>query len=94
MTASNPLSRNIRSLGRDAATHLYKLGQAVRLKSGHGQRSPGLYHIKGTLPPMGEAPQYRIRNDSEGHERVSPQEALEPAPEGSALIEKVFGRRK
>jgi hypothetical protein len=94
VTASNLLSRNIRSLGRDGPTHLYNVGQTVRLKSGHGQRSSGLYRIMGTLPPIGDAPQYRIRNDSEGHERVVPEEALEPAPEGSSLIEKAFGHRK
>jgi hypothetical protein len=54
-----------------------------------------IYHITGTLPPRGEFPQYRIRNDNERHERVAAQDDLEPvspssAGEGAALIERTF----
>lgn len=61
-------------------THLYAVGQSVRLKGGLFQRvkATAIYHITGTLPPRGESPQYRIRNDDERHERVAIQEDLEP----------------
>jgi hypothetical protein len=66
---------------------------------GFMQRSQiaGIYRITGTLPPRGELPQYRIRNDSERHERVATQDNLEPVnissgSEGATLIERTFGR--
>ena len=80
-----------------ASTHLFTVGQAVRLKVGLGQRpqTGGLYHITGTLPSDGNSPQYRIRNDEERHERVTTQDHLEPAgsPSGggsAALIGRTF----
>jgi hypothetical protein len=96
MTVANPVQWNIRPPGHDAAMHLYTVGQTVRLKRGsrHQSQSTGLYRITGTLPAREDSPQYRIRNDAEGHERVLPQEALEPAHEGSALIERTFGHGK
>jgi hypothetical protein len=82
----------------DAPTHLYAVGQAVRLKGGFMLRSQAasIYHIIGTLPSLGELPQYRIRNDDERHERVATQDDLEPArtssgSEGTILIERTFG---
>jgi hypothetical protein len=82
----------------DAPTHLYAVGQAVRLKGGFMQRSQGasIYHITGTLPSRGELPQYRIRNDRERHERVATQDNLEPVrassrSAGTALIQRTFG---
>jgi hypothetical protein len=82
----------------DAPTHLYALGQAVRLKGGFMRRSQcaSIYHITGTLPSRGELPQYRIRNDDERHERVATQDNLEPVStssgsEGDTLIERTFG---
>jgi hypothetical protein len=82
----------------DAPTHLYAVGQAVRLKGGFMQRSQGasIYHITGTLPSRGELPQYRIRNDEERHERVATQDNLElvstsSGSEDDTLIERTFG---
>lgn len=82
----------------DAKTHLYAVGQAIRLKGEFMQRSQavGIYHITGTLPPTGEFPQYRIRNDDERHERVATQDNLDPVntssgSEGATLIERTFG---
>lgn len=87
-----------RPMRPDAATHLYAVGQAVRLKGGFMQRpqTAGIYHITGTLPPAGGLPQYRIRNDDEHHERVTTQDRLEPvnapsARAGATLIERTFG---
>ncbi len=98
MNAPNLSRRTFRSMSPDAPTHLYAVGQAVRLKGGFMRRSQGanIYHITGTLPSRGELPQYRIRNDDERHERVATQDNLEPAKtssgsEGATLIEKTFG---
>ena len=78
---------------REVPTHLFNIGQAVRLKG--GLRGPALpadvYYITGTLPPVGESLQYRIRNDDERYERVTTQDSLEPVgtsqPGGTTLIE-------
>jgi len=66
--------------GPESATHLYIVGQPVRLKGGVMQRfqAAAIYHITGTMPPSGDSPQYRIRNDEERHERVAIQDDLEP----------------
>ncbi|WP_407941370.1 hypothetical protein [Mesorhizobium xinjiangense] len=55
-----------------------------------------IYHITGMLPPSGDSPQYRIRNDDERHERVTTQNSLEPvgmspSGDGENLIERTFG---
>jgi hypothetical protein len=98
MNAPNLSRRITRPMRADAPTHLYAVGQAVRLKGGFVRRSLGasIYHITGTLPSRGELPQYRIRNDDERHERVATQDSLEPVStssgsEGDTLIERTFG---
>jgi hypothetical protein len=97
MTASNILRCASRPIRPDGATHLFTVGQVVRLKGGFGQRSQSteIYRIAGTLPPSGDSPQYRIRNDDERHERVTTQDNLEPVRtssggEGATLIERTF----
>jgi hypothetical protein len=96
MTAPITLQRG-RHLRRDTATHLFSVGQAVRLKAGFGRPAlPGdVYHVTGMLPPQGNSPQYRIRNDEERHERVATQDSLEPVgisrPDDETLIERTFG---
>lgn len=82
----------------EAPTHLFKVGQTVTLKSEFGRRaSPtDIYQITATLPPHGGSPQYRIRNDDEGHERVATQDSLEQADSSqpgsdATLIERTFG---
>ncbi|MBS3652571.1 hypothetical protein KEU06_28755 [Pseudaminobacter sp. 19-2017] len=98
MTAARTFQRHPRPIRRDPTTHLFTVGQAVRLKGGFGRpfQSADIYRITGTLPPRGESPQYRIRNDEERHERVTTQDSLEavgisPAEEGATLIERTFG---
>lgn len=100
MTTTNILQRNGRPVRRDAVPHLFTVGQAVRLKRGYrGTALPAdIYHITGTLPPSGGAPQYRIRNENARHERVTTQAGLEPvrmssADEGATLIERTFGNQ-
>jgi hypothetical protein len=95
MTATNVQQRNARPIRRDSPTHLFTVGQAVRLKGGPS-RSAAIYHITGTLPPRGDSPQYRIRNDGERHERMTTQDNLEPvgmsqSGDGATLIERTFG---
>lgn len=98
MTATTIPQRNFHPAGRDPATHLFKVGQAVRLKAGFGRTNPatGVYHVTGTLPPRGNSPQYRVRNDAERHERVTTQDSLEAVEtprrsDDATLIERTFG---
>jgi hypothetical protein len=98
MTAMSILRRNARANRREAPTHLFAIGQTVRLRGNFGTfpKTSEVYHITGTLPPRGDSPQYRIRSDGERHERVTTQDSLEPArasqfSEGATLIERTFG---
>lgn len=93
MTAGGFIHRIVRPV---AATHLFMVGQAVRLKGSFGgQKTAQIYHIISTLPPTGGSPQYRIRNDDERYERVTTQDSLEPATpqpgSGETLMERTFG---
>jgi len=98
MTSANIRQHHVRPIRREAATHLFAVGQAVRLRSGFRGpfRFTGIYHITGTLPPTGDSPQYRIRSDDEPYERVTTQESLQAAllsTDGSAtLVEGTFGQ--
>lgn len=98
MTSSTSIQRTARQFRREVPTHLFTIGQAVRLKRGFAR--PGLaadiYRITGTLPSRGDSLQYRIRNDDERHERVTTQDSLEPVDmsqtgDGATLIERTFG---
>ena len=98
MTIANILQRKARPIRREAATHLFTVGQAVRLRGGFPgpSRFAGVYHITGMLPPVRGTPQYRIRSDDERHERVTTQDSLEavsisPASVSATLIERTFG---
>lgn len=95
MTPANTSQRTKRSLLPHSATRLFTIGQAVRLKGGF-RRSGDIYLITAELPPSGDSPQYRIRNQDERFERVTTQDNLErvATPTGSesaTLIEKSFG---
>jgi hypothetical protein len=86
-----------RAVPRNAAKHLFSIGQSVRLKGGF-QTSPKLgdvYRITATLPPRDNLFQYRIRHDEERHERVATQDRLEPVsldqPDGATLMKRTFG---
>jgi len=66
---------------RDSAVHLFKVGQSVRLRNGFERppRAADLFRITDTLPPSGGSPQYRIRSDTERHERMATEDSLEAA---------------
>jgi hypothetical protein len=53
-------------------SHLYLVGEAVALKprAGHFAKSDYVFTVRAHLPPLGDAPQYRIKSGSEPHERV------------------------
>lgn len=98
MTATSFMHRNNRPIRRDVATHLFAVGQAVRLKGGFGttSQSGDIYHVTATLPPRGNSLQYRVRNDDERYERVTTQDSLESVEiqqsgDGTTLIERTFG---
>src|SRR5690606_16768312 len=87
-----------RPIRREAQTHLFAIGQAVRLKGGLARPTlpEDVYHITRMLPPSAGSPQYRIRNEDERHERVTTQDSLEPvgmlrSGDGETLIERTFG---
>jgi hypothetical protein len=79
MTAASS-TRLTRPIRREVPTHLFTVGQFVRLKGGFGIPSlwADIYRIVATLPPLGNSPQYRIRDYDERHERVATQDTLEP----------------
>jgi hypothetical protein len=89
---SNPQPRR-----REASSHLFAVGQRVRLRSSFGTfpKTSEIYQIIATLPPVGNSPQYRIRNDDERHERVATQDSIEAidisAGDDRTLIERTFG---
>ncbi|MEA1671924.1 hypothetical protein [Nitrospirillum sp. BR 11163] len=84
MTSPNFRQHDASSHHRGPATHIFAVGQFVHLKLRFGQplRFADIYRITGTLPARDESPQYRIRSDSEPHERMVAQNGLLPA--GSA----------
>ena len=94
LTASRPpVARRAET---PSSTHLFVVGQTVRLRGGFtgASRSAETYRITATLPPGNNSPQYRIRSDNEPHERVSTQDSLEPvaaSDAGSTLSERTFG---
>ena len=98
MTSTSPIRHAARPTRHEAPTHLFAIGQSVRLKGGFGRSTlpADIYHVTATLPPTGGSPQYRIRNDDERHERVTTQDSLVPAGMsrsgvGATLIERTFG---
>ena len=79
----------------DAETHIFKIGQAVRMKAHTGIGARIRYRVTGTLPARGNSPQYRIRNSDEDHERVVTQDLIEetnapPEEEIVKLTDRVF----
>jgi len=80
----------------EAASHLFRIGQLVRMKSRFGAppRTAEIYRVTGTMPARDNSPQYRIRNDEERHERVASEDSLEsvePSHDEETLIERTFG---
>lgn len=98
MNLSLPARRASPRIRRDVRSHLFAVGQSVRLRNGFGRLGPAanLYRVTGTLPTRGDMFQYRIRSDEERHERVVTEDSLERVPlstrpEGATLIERTFG---
>lgn len=98
MISMNSNRPTVRTARHESPTHLFTIGQAVRLRGGFGKlpQHAEIYRITGTLPPRGDSLQYRIRNDDERHERVTTQDSLEPVDisqsgSGATLIEWTFG---
>lgn len=54
------------------ATHKFAVGQTLRFSPGIGgdNKAKGRYKVVRQLPETGGVPQYRIRNEIDGHERV------------------------
>lgn len=98
MITTDRRRRNARLRVPEPATHLFEVGQSVRLAGGLGalSNSDDIYCVTATLPPLGDSPQYRIRNDEERHERVVTQDGIKPvdtsqSDAGDRLIERTFG---
>jgi hypothetical protein len=81
-------------------THLFAVGQSVRLMGGFMQRPNGasIYRVTATLPSRGDNNlQYRIRSEDECYERVALQDDLRAVKtasgnEAASLLERTFGR--
>lgn len=60
--------------------HRFPIGLSVRLKGREyiSPRAAETYRITAKLPLRDNSPQYRIRNDELGQERVSTEDNLEP----------------
>jgi hypothetical protein len=97
MTSMSSIRRATRTPPHEAQTHVFIIGQAVRLKDRFARPSThDIYRITATLPPRGDSLQYRIRNNDERYERVTTQDSLEPVDilqsgSGATLIERTFG---
>ncbi|MCJ8143332.1 hypothetical protein MKI84_10425 [Ancylobacter sp. A5.8] len=99
MTAIPHSQRIAEPARREGAPHQFKVGQTVRLRGGYTSftsRCGDIYRITGTLPPIGNSPQYRIRNEGEQYERVTTEDSLEAMDtagpgEGSTLLTRTFG---
>ena len=64
MTIATYRRRNIGPPAIEADTHLFSLGESVRLKGRiGGAPATNSYRITGMLPPVNGSPQYRIRNE-------------------------------
>lgn len=96
MNSATILKRKPRPPRIEAASHLFALGQIVKLRGGFAGQAltAEVYHVTGLLPPRGDSLQYRIRNSEERHERVTTQDTLEAVAEsgaGETLLARTFG---
>ena len=62
-------------------THEFEVGEAVSFSPDKGQRHTRgeLFEIVRLLPEAGDAAQYRIKSQTNGHERVVREDQLAPA---------------
>ena len=62
------------------ATHRFVVGQAVRFSPDRGQEQEltrgALFKIVRLLPEAGSGPQYRVKNETDGQERVVQEDQL------------------
>lgn len=100
MTTQSIPQRSAHPIHSEPTTHLFAVGQTVRLRGGYTvftSRFGDIYRVTGRLPPSGNSLQYRIRNEREQHERVATEDSLEifradEPGEGAALVERTFRR--
>lgn len=80
MTTQSIPQRSAHAIDSEPTTHLFAIGQTVRLRGGYTvftSRFGDIYRVTGKLPPSGNSLQYRIRNEREQHERVATEDSLE-----------------
>jgi hypothetical protein len=60
------------------ASHRYTVGQAVYFSPDRGQEQVkrGLFKVIRLLPEAGNALQYRVKSETDGHERVAREDQL------------------
>ena len=63
----------------EGATHQFSVGQSVRMRSRSGvfPKTDEIFRITRTLPARDNLLQYRLRSESENHERVATEDNLE-----------------
>jgi hypothetical protein len=72
------------------ASHYFEVGQPVRLKTGRTRPgSKDVYKITAVLPVLGTLPQYRIRSETERHERVTTEDQLVAIPQEPGEIAEI-----
>ena len=90
---TDPVRRAGKAPRLGEATHNFAQGQAVRLKNAV-LSSGSVYRITASLPPTGDSPQYRIRNETENFERMAREQDLElvnnPARDPGAALKNLY----
>ncbi len=77
------------------AYHRFDIGQLVQVKDGMSASSVSseVYEITGTLPPRDDSYQYRIRSESERHERVTTEDMLAQVENPNDELKALFKAR-
>ena len=67
------------ALEQKMASHKFAVGQTLRFSPGLGEdsRRKGRYKVVRQLPEAGNAFQYRIKSETDGHERVVREDQIE-----------------
>lgn len=74
-----PDTAALRSLEQKMGSHKFAVGQTLRFSPGLGEdgRRKGRYKVVRQLPEAGNAFLYRIKSETDGHERVVREDQIE-----------------
>jgi hypothetical protein len=71
----------------ESATHMFSVGQIVRMRSRSGVflKTDEIFRVTRTLPARDNLLQYRLRSESENYERVATEDNLELVGSGPVV---------